>query len=388
MDSQMQVCTKCVLNSTFPGITFDDKGVCSVCHDYEKKHASAQAQKLSLPEKRRTLDQLCADAKSKKRQFDVLVPLSGGKDSMYVLYRSVKELGLRPLAFTLDNGYLTQHARDNIDRACKILGVEHVYYCVDPLLMRELFRLFMVKTGYFCSVCMRAIGMATERVADMYDIPLAFGGSASKVELPTAPEMFQSGPAGFVKNVLRGEAIEPRARHLLHEGSLKRQIGYRMFWWGSQKRIRACAWVNLPDYLDWDYDTMFRTIRDELGWQSPSGKNDEHIDCAIHKASAYVHNRRWKGSEIPLLNLAGLIHAGQMTREEALKKLEAEPIPTITEADLKPFLDDIKMTKAEFDRYLDMGPRYVQYRPQPSPVNRLLSTAKHTVYNTLGIRKY
>jgi hypothetical protein len=382
-----QICSRCVLNDSFPGITFDEQGVCSVCRDYERKFASAQEQKRLLPERRRILDQLCADAKKKKRTFDVLVPLSGGKDSMYVLYLAVQELGLRPLAFTLDNGYLTQLARDNIDRACTRLGVEHVYYCMDPQLMRQLFGLFMRKTGYFCSVCMRAIGMATELTAEMHDIPLVFSGSASKVELPTAPEMFQEGDPAFIQNVLDGEPLAKTGGRLTYRGSWKRQIGYHLFWWSTQRRLRMCAWVNLPSYVDWNYDVMFRTIREELGWQSPTGREEEHIDCAIHKASAYVHDRRWKGSEIQRLTYAGLIMAGQMTRDEALHKLETEPLPEYSDEDLSFFLDDIQMTREEFDRYIDMGPRYVAYRPEPSRAFDVARTVKRRVFTGLGLKK-
>jgi hypothetical protein len=340
-----------------------------------------------LLEKRKILAQLCEDAKNKKRQFDVLVPLSGGKDSMYVLYLAVNELGLKPLAFTLDNGYLTQLARNNIDRACRILGVEHIYYCMDPKLMKKLYSFFIKKTGYFCSVCMRAIGMATERTAEMYDIPLVFGGSAAKVELPTAPEMFQSGTSDFIRNVLKNEPIYNECRRLVYNGSLKRRIGYHFFWWSNQRRLKVCAWVNLPDYIEWNYHTMFRTIKEELSWQSPPGKEEEHIDCGIHKASTYIHDRRWKGSEIRRLTFAGLIMAGQMTRQEALYKLEKEAGSDYSDSDFSEFLNDLHMTKEEFDKYIDLGPRYVGFRSHPSEVYRIAQKIKRKLFFTLGIRK-
>lgn len=373
-------CSRCVLNSSFPGISFDESGVCSVCRAHEKNYASLTEQRMKIPEMRKILDRLCADAKKKNKPFDVLVPLSGGKDSMYVLYLAVKELGLKTLAYTLDTGYLTQYAKDNIDRACSILGVEHVYYCMDPQLMRSLFALFMKKTGYFCSICMRAINMATERVASMYDVPLVFGGSAAKVELPTTPEMFQSGELSFVKNVFKGENLPSGAERLLYEGSLKRRIGYRMFWWGSQKRVSLCAWVNLPSYIEWDYETMFRTIKTELGWQAPSGESEEHIDCALHKASAYIHNARWEGSEIPRLSLAGLIMAGQATREDALEQLRNKPL-TLNPDDISLFLKDMHMTKEEFDACIAQGPRYVQFRKQQSPVWKAARSLKRLIFS-------
>ncbi len=316
--SAERVCTRCILPDSFPGISLDAAGVCSVCREHIHRWAGWDE---GLPGKRRILQRLCEEAVRRNRPFDVLVPLSGGKDSTYVLYRAVRELHLKCIAFTLDNGYLTDHARENIERACRILGVEHVHYRTDPQLINELFALFMRKTGYFCSVCMRAIGMTTERVADMDDVPLVFGGSSSRTELPLSTEMFQAGPVQYMKNVLKGESAPASASRLLYEGSLRRRVGYRLFWWGSQRHLGRYAWINLPDYMDWDYATISRTIQSELGWRVPEGEW-EHTDCSIHSIPTYMHDRRFPELEIERLTLARLVQAGQMTRENALKPLE------------------------------------------------------------------
>jgi PP-loop superfamily ATP-utilizing enzyme len=150
------------------------------------------------------LSKICKQAKNKHREFDALIPLSGGKDSTYVLYMANK-LGLNCLAYTLDMGYLSNCARDNIDRICRTLGVEHVTYHFNPKLMNELFSIFVRKTGWFCSVCMRAIQMSTFKVAEMYDIPLIIKGTSLRTELPLSKEMFQGGDPAHVLNVLKNE---------------------------------------------------------------------------------------------------------------------------------------------------------------------------------------
>ncbi len=372
-------CRKCVLPSSFPGITFDEEGVCSFCREYERRWADFHE---TLPEKRKVLETLVEDAKRKKRPFDALVPLSGGKDSIYVLYLAVRKLGLRCLAYTMDNGYLTAHARENIRRACRALGVEHVTYAMDPDLMNRLFGLFMRKTGYFCSICMRCIGMTTELVAGMHDIPLVLGGSSARTELVLSREMFQPGPPAYVRNVLKGEELMPTAGYLLFDGTLKRRIGYRLFWWGSKKRIRICAWINLPEYMDWNYDELYRVIRSELGWRAPE-KNEEHTDCGIHPVSEYLHNRRFPGLEIRRLTFARLIMAGQMTREEVVEKLENEPEKQCPEEVLNMFLRNIGLTRDEFDRLVDMGPRHLDYQPGESLLFRSARTAKKVLKRIL-----
>ncbi len=378
-----ELCSKCVLPAAFPGISFDEQGICSVCRSHEERW---EGWVVKLPDRHKILAQLCSDAKNKKKPFDVLVPLSGGKDSMYVLYLAVKEFGLKPLVYTLDNGYLTPHARQNIDRACRILGVEHVYYCLDPAMVNALFALFMRKTGYFCSVCLRGISMASELIADLYDIPLVFGGSSARTELPLTREMFQPGPVPYMRNVLQGEPIACECERLMYRGSLKRRVGYRWFWWGAQKRIRICAWINLPDYVGWDYDTIYRVIRDELKWQAPAHAV-EHTDCGIHPVTTYLHNRRFPGLEVRRLTLARLIQAGQIEREEALRQLREEPEEECPEDVMTMFLENLGMTREEFDRCIDAGPRHMNFVPGPNKAWEFARKLKRSVYSMLGIRR-
>jgi 3'-phosphoadenosine 5'-phosphosulfate sulfotransferase (PAPS reductase)/FAD synthetase len=121
--SRVQVCTLCVLSTSFPRLTFDNQGGCSICREYDRW---TREWKSKLPEQKKILDKICARAKNRHKEFDALIPFSGGKDSSYVLYVAKKELGLNCLAYTADNGYLSEYAKKNIDKACKNLGVEHV----------------------------------------------------------------------------------------------------------------------------------------------------------------------------------------------------------------------------------------------------------------------
>jgi hypothetical protein len=83
------------------------------------------------------------------------------------------------LAYTLDNGYFSDYARNNIDKTCKKLGVEHICYRYYLDLMNRLYALFVGKTGYPCAVYMRAMAVGIDKVAELYDI-LIIGGTSSR----------------------------------------------------------------------------------------------------------------------------------------------------------------------------------------------------------------
>jgi hypothetical protein len=111
-------CSKCLLPETFPNINFDHNGVCNVCLSFE----------LPIYE---GLDQLRSDLEgASPNGKDVLVCLSGGRDSCYILHL-VKEMGFDPIAYTYDWGMVTTAARENMARMCGILGIEHILVSPD-----------------------------------------------------------------------------------------------------------------------------------------------------------------------------------------------------------------------------------------------------------------
>ena len=114
-------CTRCGLASNYPGVSFDGDRVCSECRAFDSYEDRAGV--YFKPE-----DELAGDPPialaTRTGDYDCLSLLSGGKDSTYVLCRLV-DMGLKVLAFTLDNGYISDQAKANIQRVVETLGVDH-----------------------------------------------------------------------------------------------------------------------------------------------------------------------------------------------------------------------------------------------------------------------
>ncbi len=112
----MKRCTTCILPESYPNITFDDRGECNYCKNYTRISYLGS-------------DKLKADlmaARSKKGKYDCIVPISGGKDSTYVLYQITRIYGLRALAFNYDNGVTHPQAQENVRTIAEKLGVDLV----------------------------------------------------------------------------------------------------------------------------------------------------------------------------------------------------------------------------------------------------------------------
>ncbi len=131
--NEQVICRRCCMDKSAKEITFDENGVCNFCHQARKALKEIEAEKHKLPE---ILAQIKKDGKGKK--YDVLCGVSGGVDSSYALHKAV-ELGLRPLCFSVDNGWnSTNKADENIMKMVEGLKVPFYRYVIDLKKFKEL----------------------------------------------------------------------------------------------------------------------------------------------------------------------------------------------------------------------------------------------------------
>lgn len=72
-----------------------------------------------------------------------MIGLSGGVDSTFVAHLVKKQLGLRPIAIHLDNGWNTEIAVHNIENVVKILGIDLYTHVIDWEEFRDLQKAFL-----------------------------------------------------------------------------------------------------------------------------------------------------------------------------------------------------------------------------------------------------
>ena len=120
----MRSCRNCLLPAAAPGADLDADGVCRPCREYKPQ---AQESAEGLRRSRESDLQAALEACRGQGAYDCLAPLSGGKDSVYLVHKLKVEYGLRVLAHTTDID-IGPVAWENIRRAVDKLDVEHVVY--------------------------------------------------------------------------------------------------------------------------------------------------------------------------------------------------------------------------------------------------------------------
>ena len=79
--SDLVYCIRCCMPETQEGISFDDMGICTACQSSEQKIH------IDWVEREKILRNILEKAKSVAgNNYDCIVPISGGKDSVYQLH--------------------------------------------------------------------------------------------------------------------------------------------------------------------------------------------------------------------------------------------------------------------------------------------------------------
>lgn len=124
MIKQQIFCKNCILPNNFLGITLSPDGICNFCHNpaynnenWSKVQIDNELRKNSLDDWKLALEKMKQN--QKQQQYDCVIGYSGGKDSTALLYKFIYEYKIRPLAITIDTGFMTDVAKQNIRKTLK-----------------------------------------------------------------------------------------------------------------------------------------------------------------------------------------------------------------------------------------------------------------------------
>lgn len=320
----MRTCSRCILPESFPGVSLDDAGVCAFC-----RAAAGRKGKLEEDRKRYAakFQELIAPLKSPGgrggRAYDVLMAYSGGKDSTYTLSLLRRKHGLRVLAWSFDNGFVSPAAAENIGRIVEALGVDHVFFRPRWDLMKQIFsvaatrELYPMKTleraSTICTSCIGLVKTACLKTAIEQRIPLVgFGWSPGQAPVqssimrtnPALSRMTQQSLLGPLREVA-GDEVETWFLREEHFADASR----------FPTNVHPLAWER------YDEGEILEEIA-RLGWRAPEDTDPNSTNCLLNAFANEVHLRRYRFHPY-VWEIANMVREGIMGREEGLGKFEA-----------------------------------------------------------------
>ncbi len=325
MGSTEKRCSVCILPGAFPNISFDEQGRCNHCRNTADKKADVAKEKAVYRGKFTGLLETVLNHPGRgDRPYDILMAYSGGKDSTYTLSLLKREFGLRVLALSFDNGFVSQAAMGNIRRVTGSLGVDHILFSPRWDLLKKIFsasarrefypRKAIERASNICTSCMGIVKAVCLKTAIEMDIPMiGFGWSPGQAPLQSS--IMKNNPA-LVKAAQRA-FLGPFTE--IAGGDVKA-------WFLSERHYDEPERFPYNIHpMAWEYyneETIFREIAN-LGWTFPADTDSNSTNCLLNALGNHVHVKKY-GFNPYAWEIANMVRDGVMTREEGLRKF-SEP---------------------------------------------------------------
>jgi N-acetyl sugar amidotransferase len=311
-DSNYQMCTCTVMDTTDSRISFDADGVSDHALDYYNNILpSWHPDERGAAQFKTILDRIKIDGRT--RDFDCILGLSGGVDSSYMLHVAVKEFGLRPLVFHVDGGWNSELAVHNIHVLVDKLGLDLFTEVINWNEMRD-FQLAWFKAGVpHLDIPQDHAFIATlYKFADRHNIKYILNGGNISTECVRNPmEFFYYGTDMLhIRDVVR-RFSSVNMKTYPFSSILRHKVYLRYI-----RRIRVVRPLNYRPYVKAD---AIQLLQREYGWKPYPQKHFESRFTKFYES--YWLPERF-GFDPRRVQFSSLILTGQMTRDEALKCLE------------------------------------------------------------------
>lgn len=326
MSEDVQRCTICILPATYPGIRFNGQGVCNICSESDNE------KRVSEKELKSKLDTIVQSYRGKGK-YDAVIGLSGGKDSSYVAYYLKKEYDLKILGVNFDNGYRSEYAIRNLDMLSDQLDIDLLTIRPNKAFLNRLYRHFLRKNGEFCSVCNNLgyllIGSFCFNQQRLQGYaPLAVGGWSKKYEyqpgvsVTSMQYFFSHLTPELVDELMAQPFLEEQAVRIFMQLNDPRQTQTYAATQDEFARL-VSSFIQLPEYIPWDLNSMPQILAEEIGWQQPPNVHGSHFDCALFPIKEFLKYKKYGLTQETIKNSV-MIREGLMARDDALKRISLE----------------------------------------------------------------
>ena len=339
----VRTCSRCVMDTSAPDITFDEEGICNYCSDFLREY-----EKFVEPDpakRKAKLDALVETIKErgKGKRYDCIVGVSGGVDSSWTLVQAVR-LGLRPLAVHMDSGWNSELAQNNIANLVRQLGVDLYTHVIDWPEIRGLMEAFFAADVIDVEVLYDNAMIATNYgQARKHGVRYILAGSnmaTEGVQIPRAWNWLKTDRKNIVGISKRFGG--PKLKTFPSIGT----VGFM-----RDVFVHRVRWIAFLDYLDYRKSDVLGALQAEFGYKPYAYKHYESVFTRFFQG--YILPEKF-GVDKRKPHLSNLVMTGEMMRDEALEKCRGLAYPSQKEldADIRYFKKKMMWSDEKFEDYM------------------------------------
>ncbi len=344
VEQAYRICTKTVMDTTDPEISFDTDGVCNHYHEFQNQ---VLPNWQTGPEGHAKLDTAVARIKADGRgqDFDCIIGLSGGADSSYMLHKMVVDHGLRPLVFHVDAGWNSELAVHNINCMIDKLNLDLFTEVINWEEVKD-FQLAMFKSGIPALDSPQDIAFigVMFQYAAKHGIKHILNGGNISTECVSYPlQYFYYADLTMIRDILSRYG-KIKLRTYPFTSSVYRKI--------IMPYLRGVKMFKPLNYMTYDKAAAMRELQSVYGWKPYAQKHFESRFTRFFEG--YWLPTRF-GYDVRRVQFSSMILTGQMSRDEALTKLEEPPYdPELIRQDFEYVATKLGISNDELRRFHEM----------------------------------
>lgn len=342
-----KTCSRCVLDTSVSDIAFDSNGVCNYCTQFLENcnhiiDCDVHERESNL---KSLVEQIKKDGKGKK--YDCIVGVSGGVDSSWVLVNA-KNLGLRPLAVHMDNGWNSELAQKNIENLIENLDVDLYTHVINWTeykgMMQAFFDADVIDVELLYDNAMTAVNFELARKYKIKYILTGCNAATEGFKMPTDWNWFKKDKKNIMSIVKKFSNVSTKTFPSI--GAIE-SLRYT--------HLEKINWVSFLDLFDFKKESALAELEDKYGYRRYPYKHYESVFTRFYQG--YILPEKFNVDKRKL-HLSNLVVTGQMDREQALNLLKEIPYHSEQELldDKEYFLKKMGWSESELENYLSRSP--------------------------------
>ena len=284
----IKYCTRCCVPETQEGVQFDEMGICTACRSSEEK------MHIDWTVREKQLRTILGEAKAKSGNgYDCVLPISGGKDSFFQAHVLTKVYGLKPLAVTFNQNWVSETGFYNLQRCLEVFDLDHLQFTPARGLVNRLAKKSLDAIGDACWHCHSGVGAFPLQVATRFKIPLLVWGESIAESAGRAS--YSCPGTKFDRDYFTKVSAKLTAEEMISaELSAKDLHPFELPTYEEIEKTGVWG-IHLGDYMFWDEERQTEWIREVYGWRETEMegaykgyKSAECIMSGVHDFTCYL----------------------------------------------------------------------------------------------------
>jgi N-acetyl sugar amidotransferase len=311
-EKKIKYCNRCCMPETMEGITFDEFGICTPCRSSEEK------MHIDWEIREKQLNQIINTFK-KVDYYDCLLPMSGGKDSMFQAYILTNKYGLTPLAVTHGANWMSLTGRFNLENCLQKFDLDHLIFHSKRSVIDKVARKSLYEIGDACWHCHIGAGTFSLQTAVTWGLNLLIWGESIAERDGRGSYLDQKEASVYYSLEVSAKV---KAEDFSDQNVTENELSKWFFPNKQNLQDARIRYLHLGDFIFWDEEKQVDFVVSKFNWMNSKVENtfkgyksNECVMAGVHDYSNFIK----RGIGRATIQASDDIRRGLITREEGIE---------------------------------------------------------------------